>query len=116
MEHQQSFHSPINDVGVGVVVELGINDGMEVLGVNDDLIVVATDVGSAVGSKVGGKAGAKLGTSNGLLVGNVDGRKDGATTGAIDDGRVLGRIDGSDIKVTYPHIFVETSRDNIGTS
>jgi hypothetical protein len=77
------------------VVELGINDGVEVLGVNDDLIVVATDVGSAVGSK--------LGTSNGLLAGNVV------------DGRDVGRIVGSDFKVTYPHIFVETSRDNIDT-
>ena len=102
MEHQQSFYSPITDVGVGPWV-LGINDGVEVLGVNDDLIVGATDVGSAVGSKVGGKAGAKLGTSNGLLADNVV------------DGRNVGRIVGSDFKVTYPHIFVETSRDNIDT-
>ena len=114
MEHQQSFYSPITDVGVGpwvgVVIELRINDGVEVLGVNDDMILGATDVGSAVGSKVGGKAGAKLGTSNVLLVSNV-----GATAGAIDDGRAVGRIVGSDFKVTYPHIFVETSRDNIDT-
>ena len=98
------------------MVELGINDGVEVLGVIDDLIVGATDDGSAVGSKVGGKAGAKLGTSNGLLAGNVvDGRNVGATAGAMDDGRAVGRIDGSDFKVTYPHIFVDASRDNIDT-
>ena len=92
------------------MVELGINDGVVVLGVIGDLIVGATDVGSAVGSKVGGKAGAKLGTSNGLLAGNVC-----TTAGAMDDGRGVGRIDGSDFKVTYPHIFVDASRDNIDT-
>jgi len=88
IEHQQSFYSPRIGARVGLIVvgsvgveELGINDGVEVLGV--------------VGSDVG------------VLVGNVvDGRNVGATAGAMD-GRIVGTIDGSDIKVTYPQIFVE---------
>jgi len=102
IEHQQSFYSPRIGARVGLivvgsegVVELGINDGVEVLGVVELGINDGVEVLGVVGSDVG------------VLVGNVvDGRNVGATAGAMD-GRIVGTIDGSDIKVTYPQILVE---------
>jgi len=99
MEHQQSFYSPRIGARVGLVV-VGSVGVVEKLGINDGVEVVLGVVGSDVGSDVGGNA-------IGLLVGNVvDGRNVGAIAGAMD-GRTVGTIDGSDIKVTYPQIFVE---------
>jgi hypothetical protein len=116
MEHQQSFYSPRIGARVGLIVvgsvgveELGINDGVEVLGVvelgiNDGVEVLGVvELGINDGVEVLGVVGSDVG----VLVGNVvDGRNVGATAGAMD-GRIVGTIDGSDIKVTYPQIFVE---------